>query len=189
MSFMKTKFILSGGYASRPNKENDKFFREILTTGKNKLNILLVYFAKPTEEYERMAGEDQFQFNKNKGGKELSFEIANENEFPAQVKRTDIVYIHGGKTLKLLEALKKYLDLCELFDGKIIAGESAGAYVLSVCFYSKTEGGCFRGLGFVPVKTICHCIGQNSEKLDQCPDELEKLLLPDYKYKVFYKEM
>ncbi|PCI21323.1 hypothetical protein COB64_00370 [Candidatus Wolfebacteria bacterium] len=72
-------------------------------------------------------------------------------------------------------------------EGKIIAGESAGAYVLSTCFYSKTEGGIFEGLGLVPVKTICHYVGENSEKLDDCSGEIETLLLKDYEYKSFLK--
>jgi len=182
---MAKKFILHGGYAGRSNNENDKFFQEILSTEKKGLKILLVYFAKTTEEYERVTKEDHLQFNKNKDNKELLFEIATEEEFREQVKRADIVYLHGGKSLKLLKILKEYTDLPELFQGKIIAGESAGAYALSACFYSKSEGGCFEGLGFVPVKTICHYIGENSEKLSKCPPGLEELLLPDYKYRVF----
>lgn len=183
---MKTKFILSGGYAGRPNEENDKFFKEILSAEKDKLSILLVYFAKPFEEYDRMTNGDKFQFNKNKDGKELVFKIANEEEFEEQVKEADVVYLHGGKTLKLLEVLKKYPNLRELFEGKIIAGESAGAYVLSSYFYSKSEDGVFSGLGFVPVKTICHYIGENLEKLEDCSEDLEELLLPDYKYKIYH---
>ena len=182
---MATKFILHGGYAGRPNKENDKFFRQILSTEKKNLKILLVYFAKTSADYERVKKEDHFQFNKNKGGKELSFEVAAADKFDKQVKRADIVYLHGGNTLKLLKALKKYPDLPELFQDKLIVGESAGAYVLSACFYSKSEGDCFEGLGFVPVKTICHYIGKNSEMLDQCPLSLEKLLLKDYEFRIF----
>ncbi len=93
--------------------------------------------------------------------------------------------MHGGTTLKLLDALKKFPNLKELFKGKIIAGESAGAYVLSAFFFSKSAGGIFEGTGLVPVKIICHYIGENKEKLDECPKNLEILLLPDYKYRVF----
>ncbi len=182
---MKTKFILSGGYAGRPNKENDKFFKEILSTKKNKLNILLVYFAKTFEDYERITNEDKYQFNKNKGEKELIFKIAEKDKFTEQIKSADVIYLHGGKTLKLLKTLKSYKNLKELFNGKIVAGESAGAYVLSTYFYSKSEGGVFEGLGYVPVKTICHYIGENAEKLKDCSNNLKTLLLPDYKFKIY----
>lgn len=186
---MKTKFVLSGGSAGRMNEINDKFFKEILATEKDELKVLLVCFAKPEGEYARMAGEDKENFGRNSCGKAFEFEIAAEEKFAAQAMRADIIYLHGGGTLKLLDALKKYPDLNELFKGKVIAGESAGAYVLSACFYSKTEGGLFKGLGFVPVKTICHYEGVNSEKLADCPAGLEELLLPDYEHKTFYIDL
>lgn len=184
---MQAKFILHGGFASTPNEDNDKFFSEILNTEKKNPHILLVYFAKNAEDYEQIKEKDISMFEKNKNGKNLSFEIAREENLSNQIRKSDVVYLHGGKTLKLLEILKKVPNLADLFQGKTIAGESAGAYILSTYFYSKSEGGVFEGLGFAPVKTICHYIGVNSEKLDDYPQELEMLLLPDYKYKVFYR--
>lgn len=182
---MKTKFILHGGYSGRKNSENDKFFKEILKDAPKDTQILLVYFAKEVDEYLRMQREDIWQFEENSDNKNRSFEIASEESFPKQTAQSDIIYLHGGKTSKLLTALKQYPNLRELFEGKIVAGESAGAYVLSACFYSKTEGGIFEGLGFVPAKTICHYVGENKENLNECPSELETLLLADYQYKVF----
>ncbi len=182
---MKTKYILHGGYAGKQNKKNDKFFKEILSVNKNKFNILLVYFAKHKKDYERIKSEDYYQFNRNAKNKILNFEIAGKKRFTEQIKKADIIYLHGGRTLKLLKALKEYNNFSELIKGKIVTGESAGAYVLSSCFYSKSEQGCFEGLKLVPVKTICHYIGENRNKLDCCPFNLEELLLKDYQYKVF----
>lgn len=182
---MSAKFILHGGYAERPNSENDEFFKEILKRVPQTAKILLVYFAKKKDEYERMQKEDIAQFEKNKGERDISFEVASSESFLQQVAQSDVIYLHGGNTSRLLGELKKYPNLKNLMDGKIVAGESAGAYVLSSCFYSKTEGGVFEGLGFVSVKTICHYIGENEEKLKECSDGLETLLLADYQYKVF----
>jgi len=182
---MKTKFILHGGYAGRPNKNNDKFFKEILRGRQKNLKILLVYFAKRKLDYKRVKKEDVSQFEKSKGDKTLSFEIASKDLFVRQLKQSDIIYLHGGKTLKLLIELKKVSDLRRLLDGKVVAGESAGAYVLSSCFYSKSEKGILNGLGFVPVKTICHYVGEDKDKLKQCRSDLKELLLKDYQYRVF----
>lgn len=182
---MKTKFILSGGYANHPNEENNKFFREILNTDKRKLKILLILFAKEIETWEEKEQAIISQFKINKQGKSLSYEVAQEDNFLRQCREADIVYMHGGRTLKLLETLKKFSNLKDLWAGKIVAGESAGSYVLSTCFYSKSEQGIFSGLGLVPVKTICHYQGENREKLQDCPKNLEELLLADYEYKVF----
>lgn len=182
---MSTKFILHGGYAGRVNSENDKFFIEILKDAPQNTKILLVYFAKEKDGYERMQKEDTAQFEKNKGERDISFEIASPEYFLQQIAQSDVIYFHGGKTSRLLGELKKHPNLMGLMGGKIVAGESAGAYILSSCFYSKTESGIFDGLGFVPVKTICHYIGENEEKLKECPGESEILLLADYQYKVF----
>ncbi len=184
---MKTKFILHGGFAGRINLENDLFFKEILKGTPERVNVLLVYFAKEQVEYKRMISEDTSQFKRNGKGQGFDFEIANVDNFLEQIKKADVVYLHGGQTLKLLGVLKKYPTLAESLKGKIVAGESSSAYVLSACFYDKTEGGFFKGLGFVPVKTICHYIGENKEKLDKCPKKLETLLLKDYQFKVFFR--
>lgn len=185
---MDTRFILHGGYAGRVNSENDKFFREILKGAPQNTKILLVYFAKEKDEYRRAREEDIAQFERNKGGRSVSFDIASAKIFLRQIKQSDVIYLHGGNTLKLFETLKKYPNLRNVVDGKTIAGESAGVYVLSSCFYSKTNGGIFEGLGFVPVKTICHYVGKNKEKLRECSEGLETLLLADHQYKVFQQK-
>ncbi len=184
---MKTKFILHGGYADRLNEHNDNFFKEILKDVPEEISVLLVYFAKDKEGHGERVKKNKSLFNKNSGNKKLSFEVASENTFLEQVSKADVIYLHGGKTIKLLNALKKFPEFQEKIKGKIIAGESAGAYVLSSCFYSKSEDGVFKGLELVPVKTICHYTGVNEDKLDECPLQLEKLLLADYLYKVFQK--
>ncbi len=184
---MKTKFILHGGFAGRTNSENNLFFKEILKNTPEQVNILLVLFAKRQIKYEQAFSENTLQFERNGENKEFNFEIATVDNFLEQIKKTDIIYFHGGQPLKLLEALKKYPTLFESLKGKIVAGESAGASVLSACFYSKTEDGIFEGLGFVSVKTICHYVGENKERLDKCPKELETLLLKECQFRVFFR--
>lgn len=73
----------------------------------------------------------------------------------------------------------------ELIQGKTIARESAGAYVLSNYFYSKSINKTLEGLKLVPIKIICHYNGKNKEKLDNYSNDLETLPLKDYEYKVF----
>lgn len=186
---MNTKYILHGGYASHPNEQNNLFFQEILKNTPKQVCVLLNYFAIDDGEYDRRIVLDKSLFEKNNQDKIISFEISNEDKFAEQVKQADVIYLRGGNTALLLEKLEQTPNLNELLKGKIIAGESAGAYVLSTCYYSKTQGGIFKGLGSVPVKTICHYIGENSEKLDDCPKDLEKLLLKDYEFKTFEADL
>lgn len=183
---MTTKFIIHGGFAGHVNDQNDAFFREILKDTSDNPKVLLVYFAKELDRIPVNKEEDRVQFGRNRGSKSISFQVADEKYFSEQVKDVDIVYLHGGNTVKLLETLKKFPRLRELVEGKVVAGESAGAYALATLFYSKRYSGgqASEGLGFVPVQIICHYVGENEEKLPENP-KLETLLLADYEYRVF----
>ena len=129
---MKTTFILHGGFALNTIPENDAFYVEVLKHTDISVKILLVYFAKEEDRILKNKAEDITQFEKNKGGKELSFEVASEKDFPEQVRWADVVYLHGGRTTKILPVLAKFPSLKEIFEGKIVVGDSAGANVLSV---------------------------------------------------------
>lgn len=182
---MKTKYILHGGNAQHVNSENDKFFAEILEDTKNKVKILLVEFAGRDEKIDLNYQIDKSQFERVAGVKELIFEVATEFGFTEQIKKSDIIYFGGGTTIRLIDKLSKYKNLGDLFSGKIVAGESAGANSLSAYCYSKSGGGVIQCLGLVPVKTIPHYIeGMESNFKDIYP-EIKSLFLPEYKFVVF----
>lgn len=178
-----TKYILHGGNALDVNQKNDEFFKVIIDIEKTEIKILIIPFA--IEEKMFKIDFIKVQFEKNKSDKKLNFEVANIQNIESQIMDSDIIYLNGGKTLKLLYELTKYKNFKELFDNKVVAGESAGAYVLSSCFYSKSIDICSEGLKLVPVKTICHYEGDNRNRLENCPDTLEELLLANYEYKIF----
>src|SRR3989338_17747 len=184
---MKTKFILHGGFTPGGKQENDDFFQEILKSAPGKAKILLVYFAKEFDRIAKNKEEDIEQFNKNKGDRTLLFETASEELFPEQVQKADIIYLHGGHSDKLLNTLKKFPNLRQLFSGKIIAGDSAGANVLVSVFYSKTMG-VSEGFGLIHIKIICHYLAENKDKLNDIKPDKETLFLPEYRVKVFYDE-
>ncbi len=180
-----TKYILHGGDAQIFNNENDLFFREILKDCPNNPKILLVYFAKEVDRIPKNKAEDVEHFEKNKESKQLSFEIASEEYFLNQINNSDIVYIHGGSTVKLMSVLSKFENLQNHFKGKIVAGESAGANALSTICYSPSVDLVVKGLGILPVKIIPHYLPGKEIKLEGARQELELLLLSVYKYKVF----
>lgn len=181
------KVILHGGYSNKDNVKNDIFYKEILNSFNedSELNVLLVLFAKEEESYDVLFKVVSHNFEKNSGNRKLTFVIADRDNFIKQVQNSDVIYLSGGQTLKLIDILKSYPEFITSLDTKVIVGDSAGAYALSSCFYSKTEGGLFNGLGLAPVKVICHYEGENSEKFDEYSSELETLLLKDYEFKVF----
>jgi len=186
---MKTKFILHGGFTPGQKSENNKdFFKEVLKDAPKKPKILLVCFAKDIDRIPVSTTKVMDEFNKNKWQEKLIFEVANEESFIKQVESADVVYLHGGITLKLLNVLKKFPNLKELFEGKIIVGESAGANVLGKLFYSPSANGTFEGLGLLSVKIIPHYSEKYKGVFKDMGPDLESLYLREYQYKVLYSE-
>jgi len=182
---MQTKYILHGGSAQHANSENDKFFKEILKDTGNAVKVLLVHFAGTSERAELNKEIDTAQFERVKGDKKLTFQIASEKTFYVQIAWADVVYFGGGTTVKLLEALQQFEGLKEKFTDKIVAGESAGANFLSTYCYSKSGGGVIKGLGILPIKFIPHFESKHKEKLNRISGNLETLTLTNYQFKVY----
>jgi peptidase E len=181
---METKFILHGGYAKGVKQEDDLFFSEVLSTAPREAKILLVYFAEDNERVAERTKDDIEQFEKNKGDRSLSFETATEELFPEQANTADVIYLHGGHSKKLLDALEQFPGLKKAFAGKIVAGDSAGANVLAAAFYSKSIG-VQEGLGIIPIKIISHYLEENKNKLADIKPDLETLFLPEFELKTF----
>ena len=85
----------------------------------------------------------------------------------------------------LVAAMQDHPNFKSWLKGKIVAGESAGTYLLSAYFYSKTMDDTGQGIGLLPIKSICHFDGTNEERLNECPSNLEKVLLKDFEHKVY----
>ena len=188
---MKTKFVLNGGFSPEKEKveiDRSAFYREILREAPEGAKVLIVLFAKDDpERIKASIPKIASAFNDTKEQKNIIIEIANENDFIAQIQSSDVVYFSGGVSLKLLETLKKYPKLEESLEGKTIAGESAGANVFCKYFYSPHADGVFEGLGLLSIKIIPHYKIEYKDKLDGIGSELEELLLPEYSFKVIYK--
>ena len=186
---MKTKFVLHGGFTpGQSGEDNSEFYREILKDAPEGSKILLVCFAKDIEKVANATTKVIAEFNKSKWQKKITFEVANEPSFMEQVKSADVIYFHGGASLKFLEALKKFPNLKDLLEGKIVAGESAGANVFGKFFYSPSTDKVNEGLGILPIKITPHYMEEYKGKLDGVGQELETLFLSEYQFRVYYGE-
>lgn len=65
--------------------------------------------------------------------------------------------------------------LKKLWQGKIIAGTSAGVHVLSKYYYSARRNFIGQGFGILPIKVICHYSDDKKDGLKQLEDYGEKL--------------
>lgn len=185
---MKTKVILYGGF--NPNQEGDgnaSFSKEILREAPEGAKVLIVPFSKEADRVVPTTERVKNELNAQKWQESLIFEVATQDGFVEQVKLADIVYIQGGSSSKIIEALKRYPNLGELLVGKIVAGDSAGANALSTYFYSPSSDTLTEGLGILPIKMIPHYKEEYAGKLDSVGQVLEEVFLPEYTFKVFYK--
>lgn len=178
---MKTKYVLHGGFTPGIKSVSDSFFRKVLKDTPNELKILIVYFA--TDNGDKYFPEDQVQFEQNGQGKKLTFKKATIDNFKEETEQADIIYLHGGNSLKMLETMKGFPELKDLLKGKIVAADSAGANILSVNFYSKRNGIC-KGFGILPIKFIPHFEEENKSKLDHVNPNLETICLREYEHKL-----
>lgn len=182
---MKTKFILHGGFTPKKQEEdNSDFYKEILKDAPENAKILIVPFAKDIERIAPTTVRVMGEFNENKWQENLAFDVANEEFFVEQIKLADVIYLQGGTTLKILEVLKKFPNLKELLEGKIVAGESAGMNVLAKYFFSPSANGVFDGLGILPIKTIPHYKDEYKDVFKGKGEDLENLFLKEYEYRV-----
>lgn len=185
---MKTKYILHGGFEKgKLDEDNNSFYSEIIKDTPQSIKMLLVPFAKDEDRVVPSNERVMREFNNVKEGKEIVFETARKESFLEQLSLCDVIYFHGGTTLKLLNTLKEFPDFKSIMEGKIIAGESAGSNVLCAYFYSKSADIVGQGLGFLPVKIIPHYKSEYKDKFIGVGGELEELFLHEYEYKVFYK--
>lgn len=151
-----TKYILnSGGLRKYPDLAK-KFLQEIVKDLGNNPSILLCFFALHRQEWELRFTEYAKNFEEAMpSGIIPSISLALPHIFSEQVKKSDAILIYGGDDHLLQYWLKKF-DLPKIWEGKVVAGSSAGSDALSKHFWTCDWRMCMDGLGIVPIKFIPH---------------------------------
>lgn len=191
-----TKYILVGGRIHKAIDGGRAFCEELVRDiNKNPIKILDCTFALSIDRWSEQAKEDQEFFSKYISNFEL--ELANPPQFTKQVRESDIIFFRGGHVSPLMELLNENLDWIKEIEGKVIAGTSAGADIISKYYFvGKTARiGC--GLGLLPIKFIPHFRSDyegeekdiNWEKalqeLKDYEEDLEIVTLKEGEFKIF----
>ncbi len=180
-----TKYILHGGFDKNISYIKDEFFKQTLKDTRDNVKIFLVFFAEFDEYLDLRIKQCKDQFENNKGSKSLEFKMATEENFLDGCAWADIIFLSGGKTTKILEKLEKFKNLKQIFDNKIVAGDSAGANVLSQLFYSRKSKEITKGLGVIPFKIIVHYTEDMGNPLAEIEPNFETLFLHEYETKEY----
>ncbi len=179
-----TKYILHGGFVPGKKQQDNLFFQEMLKDAPDTAKVLLVYFAEAEDKIPLRIEQDTEELDLNKGSKELEIRVASEITFHEDCEWADVIYLHGGKTVKIMECLSKYPHIKDFFTGKIVAGDSAGAHSLGMIFYSKNSKVIGNGLGVLPLKIMAHYEDEIPNPFLNIEPELETLLLHENETKV-----
>ena len=143
---MKQLILIGGGEIGRgsTNYETEKIDKEIVRlTNKEKPNLLFIglassysdsYYDTIKKNYKKIGCETSYLKKKNI--------INNPNIVEEKINNSDIIYIGGGDTIKLINEIKDY-NIDELLKnayekGTILVGISAGAILLSNKGYSDS---------------------------------------------------
>lgn len=148
-----TLYILAGGcdhaYPEYWEKLSEIVLREVASP-----RILSCMFASDDHEVSNRFERYKSTFSQYFAQSEVTF--AQHDEFYEQIKSSDMIYLHGGRTSRLLEAIPDYDRFKQAVEGKIVIGSSAGANFLSTVCYSPSRKENLRSSGILPVASIVH---------------------------------
>jgi hypothetical protein len=120
------------------------------------LKLAFCIFAQPEKDWEETRVWNTTMFNHFKGDRKIEYQTMTPENFADVSAWADVIYLPGGSAALLLEKLQAAGDLAKLWDGKVIAGSSAGADIFCEGFMylqDKTYG---KGLGWIKASCIPH---------------------------------
>jgi peptidase E len=188
-----TKYILHGGNTGTPNEHNAAFYQEWAKDFRDDFvpTILLVYFSRPQDEWRELEKQDTERFARYTNDRKVNFVVENSDisMLRDQIKAADVVYVRGGTTKDLMQALQPIRgELRQLLDGKVYAGSSAGVMMLSHHTRS-VDTDWMDGFGVIPINSVVHWSENMRENLESFKrshqdNSYEYLLLPETEFVV-----
>ena len=151
-----TTYILNSGGIGNAADKGQQFFRSIVEGLGKRPKILFCFFAMPREDWEAKHAQYVTGFSAHmKQGIQPVFTMAMPDTFVQQVKDCDALYIHGGDDHLLRYWLSHY-TLPKLWEGKVIATNSASSHALAKHFWTCDWRQCMDGFGILPIKFLAH---------------------------------
>lgn len=151
-----TKYVLnSGGITNQPELKK-RFHQELVKDLGTTPRFLLCNFAQGREYWEpKFRGYTEAISEDMPEGTKPTFVLAMPADFVEQCRRADVVYFHGGDD-HLVQYWMRQFDLAEIFEGKVVAANSASADMLATHYWTCDWRECGDGFGVLPIKFIPH---------------------------------
>jgi peptidase E len=177
-----TTYILHGGMTSKETGDNKEFFRTFTDiVKKDKVSILLCYFAQPKSNWDKKFQRDKESIEKQTT-KQITLSIAeDEDDLLKKIAFHDVIYVAGGSDELIEPTLANLHDLGKFLEDKIYIGSSMGAFIVSANYVLSFDADQdisrpHKGLGLLPINTLCHW---NVETKKEYKVSLLKKVAPD----------
>ncbi len=149
------KFILVGGYPHKAQDGGRAFCENLTDSFEEPVKILECLFARPEENWPKAFSQDQEVFTKHLGDKKLEFKLATPDTFLEDIAWCNALYFRGGD-IDLTSVLSQYPDWQKKLQGKVVAGSSMGAYMLSTYYIDMVTNTVEKGSGITNTKVVVH---------------------------------
>lgn len=151
-----TKYVLNSGGINNEPERAKRFFAEVVSGLGNQPKILLCFFAQKREDWESKFANDKVKLQSfMPDGVRPQWVLAFPETFEKQIQESDVLYIHGGDD-HLVQYWLRQFDLPRIWEGKVVATNSASSHALSKYFWTCDWRMCMAGLGILPIKFLAH---------------------------------
>ncbi len=165
-----------GGRPWVSDDQGEYFTRVLFRYFSKKLNLAFCIFAQAETDWQETEQRNIEMFNLYKGKRDISFQTMTPENFAEVSKWADVIYMPGGDPDILKQKLAACGDIARLWDGKVIAGSSAGADVLCKYYLFLQNKTLSEGLGWVNASCIPHWRDKFEDYTDKHWDEEETKL-------------
>ncbi len=149
------RLILMGG---RPWLARDKgrgLVETLLRDTAPTVRIGMCIFAQPQSDWEETRKINAAMIAQFAGNTNVDIKVMTPQGFVETSAWANVIYMPGGDTRVLKKALGNY-DIAKLWDGKTIAGASAGAHVLCKRGVYLQDRQIVNGFGWVNASVVVH---------------------------------
>jgi len=156
-----TTFVLHGGETSSASPDNNLFFKQFTElVDKDEVKVLMCLWSRPKEKWDDLVKRDSQKILEQTNKKVTFDTLERVEEIEDKVTICDVLYVLGGEAELIEPYYDKIKNLKELIDGKVYVGSSMGVFMVSsnyvLSFDSQDELTVHKGLGLLPIQTLCH---------------------------------
>lgn len=151
-----TKYVLNSGSVGKHPELARKFFSEVFKDLGPSPKLLICCFAQPRQDWETKFAVDCERRELFPESVTPQLELAFPETFREQIEANDAVYIHGGDDHLIQFWLDQFGDLPKLWEGKVVATNSASSNALAAHFWTCDWRSNFDGFGILPIKFLSH---------------------------------